>query len=92
MKGKVNHATKTLSSRGDHSQASGSRGGLAQGKSTAEVCKKLGVAEQTYYRWRREYGGLKVDQAKELEKENARLKRLLVVAELDKAILKEDAS
>jgi transposase-like protein len=65
---------------------------LAQGKSTAEVCKKLGVAEQTYYRWRREYGGLKVDQAKELEKENARLKRLLAVAELDKAILKEDAS
>lgn len=65
---------------------------LAQGKSTAEVCKKLGVAEQTYYRWRREYGGLRVDQAKELEKENARLKRLLAVAELDKAILKEDAS
>ena len=65
---------------------------LAQGKSTAEVCKKLGVAEQTYYRWRREYGGLKVDQAKEFEKENARLKRLLAVAELDKAILKEDAS
>ena len=65
---------------------------LAQGKSTAEVCKKLGVAEQAYYRWRREYGGLKVDQAKELEKENARLKRLLAVAELDKAILKEDAS
>ena len=65
---------------------------LAQGKSTAEVCKKLGVAEQAYYRWRREYGGLKVDQAKEFEKENARLKRLLAVAELDKAILKEDAS
>ena len=65
---------------------------LAQGKSTAEVCKKLGVAEQAYYRWRREYGGLRVDQAKELEKENARLKRLLEVAELDKAILKEDAS
>ena len=65
---------------------------LAQGKSTAEVCKKLGVAEQAYYRWRREYGGLRVDQAKELEKENARLKRLLAVAELDKAILKEDAS
>jgi len=65
---------------------------LAQGKSTAEVCKKLGVAQQAYYRWRREYSGLKVDQAKELEKENARLKRLLAVAELDKAILKEDAS
>ena len=53
------------------------------------------MAEQTYYRWRREYGGLKVDQAKklkDLEKENARLKRLLAEAELDKAILREAAS
>jgi len=52
---------------------------LAKGNSTAEVCKSLEVSEQTYYRWRREYGGLKVDQAKklkDLEKENARLKRL----------------
>ncbi len=68
---------------------------FAKGKSTAEVCKKLGVAEQTYYRWRCECGGLKVDQAKklkELEKENARLKRLLAEAELDKAIVKEAAS
>ncbi len=68
---------------------------LAQGKKTPEVCKKLGVTEQTYYRWRREYGGLKVDQAKklkELEKENFRLKKLLAEAELDKAILKEAAS
>ena len=68
---------------------------LAQGKKAPEVCKKLGVAEQTYYRWRREYGGLKVDQAKklkELEKENSRLKKLLAEAELDKAILREAAS
>ena len=68
---------------------------LAQGRKTPEVCKKLGVTEQTYYRWRREYGGLKVDQAKrlkELEKENSRLKKLLAEAELDKAILKEAAS
>ena len=68
---------------------------FAQGKSTAEVCKQLGVTEQTYYRWRREYGGLKVDQAKklkELAKENARLKRLFAESELDKAILKEAAS
>lgn len=67
----------------------------AQGKSTAEVCNKVGVAEQTYYRWRREYGGLKVDQAKklnELEKDNARLKRRFAESELDKAILKEAAS
>ena len=68
---------------------------LSQGKTTAEVCKKIGITDQTYYRWLKEYGGLKVDQAKrlkELEKENARLKRLLADAELDKAILKEAAS
>lgn len=53
------------------------------------------VLEQTYYRWKKEYGGLRMDQArrlKELEKENARLKRLLADAELDKAILREAAS
>ena len=68
---------------------------LAQGKKAPEVCKKLGVTEQTFYRWRREYGGLMVDQArklKDLEKENSRLKKLLAEAELDKAILKEAAS
>lgn len=68
---------------------------LSQGKKTPEVCKKLGVTEQTYYRWRKEYGGLKVDQAKrlkDLEKENGRLKKLLAEAELDKAILREAAS
>tara|TARA_Y100001933_G_scaffold131687_1_gene131268 strand:+ start:462 stop:740 length:279 start_codon:yes stop_codon:yes gene_type:complete len=68
---------------------------LSKGSSVAAVCKLLGVTEQTYYRWRKEYGGLKTDQAKklkELEKENSRLKRLLADAELDKAILKEAAS
>lgn len=68
---------------------------LAQGRSTPEACKKIGVTEQTYYRWRKEYGGMKVDQAKrlkDLEKENARLKKLLAESELDKAILKEAAS
>ena len=68
---------------------------LSKGSSVAAVCKLLGVTEQTYYRWRKEYGGLKTDQAKklkELDKENARLKRLLADAELDKAILKEAAS
>ena len=68
---------------------------LSKGGSVASVCKLLGVTEQTYYRWRKEYGGLKTDQAKklkDLEKENARLKRLLADAELDKAILKEAAS
>jgi len=71
----------------DHSASSGSGGLLSQGKPTAEVCTKIGITDQTYYRWRKEYGGLKVDQArrlKELEKENARLKRLLDDAELER--------
>lgn len=68
---------------------------LAQGKTIAQVCKKIGITDQTYYRWRKEYGGIRTDQAKrlkDLEKENARLKRLLADAELDKAILREAAS
>jgi putative transposase len=68
---------------------------LAKGQTVVEVCKKLGVTEQTYYRWRKEYGGLRMDQAKrfkELEKENSRLKKLVAEAELDKAILREAAS
>lgn len=68
---------------------------LSQGQTVAQASRALGITEQTYYRWRKEYGGLKTDQAKrlkELERENARLKRLLADAELDKAILKEAAS
>ena len=68
---------------------------LAEGVSVGEVVRRLGVTQVTYYRWRKEYGGMKVDQAKrlkDLEKENARLKRLLADAELDKAIPKEAAS
>ncbi len=68
---------------------------IAQSRTVAQACKQIGVTEQTYYRWRKEYGGLKADQAKrfkELERENARLKRLLADAELDKAILREAAS
>ena len=59
-----------------------------------ELCRQLAVTEATYYRWRKEYGGMRVDQAKrlkELEQENSRLKRLLADAELDKAILREAA-
>ena len=62
---------------------------IAKGRTAAEAAKKIGVTEQTYYRWRKEYGGLRTDQAKrlkELEKENSRLKRRLADAELDKAI------
>jgi transposase-like protein len=68
--------------------------GLGQGRSVKEVYKQLEVTEQTYYRWRKEYGGLRVDQAKrlkDLERENARLKRLPADAHLDNAILKEVA-
>ena len=68
---------------------------LGQGMSVAEVSRKLGVTEQTYYRWRKEYGGLKTDQArklKDLEKENARLKKLVADLSLDKAMLQEVAS
>ena len=68
---------------------------LARGLKVPQVCKKLEVTEQTYYRWRKKYGGMRMDQAKrlkDLERENARLKKLLAEAELDKAILREAAS
>ena len=68
---------------------------FAKGLKTPHVCKKLGISEQTFYRWRQEYGGMRTNQAKrlkELEKQNAQLKRLLADAELDKAILREAAS
>jgi putative transposase len=63
-----------------------------QGSTVIEVARKLGIAEQTYYRWRKEYGGMRIDQAKrlkELEQENARLKKLVADLSLDNAILKE---
>ena len=66
---------------------------LTQGAPVAEACRKLGVTEQTYYRWRKEYGGMRVEQAKrlkELEKENTRLKKLVANLSLDNAILKEE--
>lgn len=68
---------------------------LAQGATIPVVCRKLGITDQTYYRWRKEYGGLRVDQAKrlrELEKENTRLKRIVADQALDLAILKEAVS
>ena len=67
----------------------------SKGLTQVEAVKKLGIAEQTLIRWRKEYGGLRVDQArrfKELEKENIRLKRLVADLSLDKAILKDAAS
>jgi transposase-like protein len=68
---------------------------LAKGQTTPQVCKKLGISDQTYYRWRKEYGGLRVDQAKrlkQLEQENARLKKLVADLSLDNSILKEVSS
>lgn len=65
---------------------------LAKGDTVGQVVRRLGVTEQTYYRWRKEYGGLTVDQAKKLkymENENARLKKLVADLSLDNAILKE---
>ena len=65
---------------------------LSQGSMVAEVSRKLGITEQTYYRWRRKYGEMRVEQArrlKELEKENGRLKRPVADLTLDNAILKE---
>ena len=67
---------------------------LSQGKATPVVCRQLGITDQTYYRWRKQYGGMKVDQAKrlkELEVENSRLKRLVADLSLDAAILREAA-
>jgi transposase-like protein len=68
--------------------------GLSKGEPLSKVVRKLGITEQTYYRWRKEYGGLRTDQArrfKELEKENARLKTVVADLTLDNAILKEAA-
>jgi putative transposase len=68
--------------------------GIANGKTTPQACREVEITEQTYYRWRKEYGGLKLDQAKrlrELEKENTKLKRLVAELSLEKQILKDVA-
>ena len=68
--------------------------GLARGKSVKLISRELGISEQTYYRWRREYGGMKVSQArrlKERERENGRLKRAVADLTLDKLIVEEAA-
>jgi putative transposase len=65
-----------------------------QGKTVAEVCKQLGITDKTYFRWRKSHGGLRIDQAKrmkELETENARLKKAVAELTIDKIILKEVA-
>ena len=65
---------------------------MSQGKTVPDACRKIGVTDQTSYRWRKEYGGVRTDQAKrlkELDRENARLKKLLADAMLDNAVLKD---
>jgi putative transposase len=65
---------------------------LSKGEKIKSICRSLGITEQTYYRWRKDYGGMKVSQAKrlkELEKENGRLKKVVAELTLDKLILKE---
>ena len=67
---------------------------LAKGTKMPQVCRKIGITEQTYYRWRKEYGGVRTDQVKrlkEVEKQNARLKKIVADLTLDNAILKEAA-
>lgn len=67
---------------------------LSQGKSIIDICRELSISDATYYKWRKAYGGMKVDQAKrlkELERENVRLKRAIADLTLDKLILKEAA-
>ena len=67
---------------------------MAEGQTVGQMVRKLGVTEQTYYRWRREYGGLRVDQAKRLrerERENCRLKKLVAERAFDNAMLREVA-
>ena len=68
---------------------------ISQGKSAPIACRDAGISQQSYYRWRKEYGGLELDQArrlKDLEKENARLNRLVADLSLDKQVLKDIAS
>jgi putative transposase len=65
---------------------------IAQGKTVADVCRAIEVTQPTYHRWKQQYGGMQAEEAKrltQLEKENARLKKLLAEAELEKAMLKE---
>ena len=67
---------------------------LAQGQTVGEICRQIGISEQSYYRWRREYGGLKLDQArrlKDLERENGRLRRAVADLTVEKLVLKEAA-
>ena len=93
--GKGSNGPEAVHRRADHGQAQRDRDRAGERSQTLEACRKLGISENTCYRWRKEYGGLRVDQArrlKELERENERLKKLLAETMLDNAILKEVSS
>jgi transposase-like protein len=78
IKGRQGDEQKEVYPGTDKSEAAGGEVALSRGQTAAQVCRSLGIAEQTFYRWRREYGGLKIEQArrlKALERENARLRR-----------------
>ncbi|MFZ0051236.1 MAG: transposase [Desulfobaccales bacterium] len=80
IEGRQGDEQEALHPGADHREAAGSRGSLGTGGRAAQVCRTLGIAEQTFYRWRREYGGLKIGQAKRLkvlEQENTLLSRAL---------------
>ena len=86
------NGTEAIHDRADHRSSAGSGGSSGQGQAIGTICRGIGVSEQSYYRWRREYGGLKLDQAKrlkDLDRENDRLKRAVSELTLDKLILKE---
>jgi putative transposase len=86
MKGKKHHPEQIIKKLRE------ADGLIAAGKSIGQVCQALAVSEQTFHRWRNQYGGMKAEEArrlKQLEDENRRLKKLLAEAELDKAILKD---
>ena len=97
----LHHETHQAHSGADHPQALARRASaqqwtaeqlIAQGKTVADVCRVIEVTQPTYHRWRQQYGGMQAEEARrltQLEKENARLKKLLAEAELEKAMLKD---
>ena len=85
--GKINYSTEQIIGKLREAEVMQS-----QGSTVEQICKQLGITNQTYYRWRKEYGGIRVDQAKRLkalEQENARLKKIVADLSIDNSILKE---
>ena len=86
------HETHQAHSGANHPQAQNSRAADRPGKTVADVCRVIEVTQPTYHRWRQQYGGMQAEEARrltQLEKENARLKKLLAEAELEKAMFKD---